>query len=45
MTTEQIVALADEIGLDSDWMRDRLNANAKQSAVNRLPYEARESRH
>lgn len=41
MTTDQIVTLADEIGIDPDWMRSKLGSDAKQAAVNRLPYEAR----
>lgn len=41
MTTDQIVSVAEEIGIDPDWMRSKLESNAKQEAVNRLPYEAR----
>lgn len=41
MTTDQIASIAEEIGIDPDWMRAKLDANEKQSAVNRLPYEAR----
>jgi len=43
MTTDQIVALAGDIGIDPGWMRSQLQSNAKQSAVNRLTYEARQS--
>lgn len=43
LTTDQIVDLADDIGLDPDWMREKLDSNAKQSGVNRLPYEARKA--
>lgn len=41
LSTDQIVALAEQIGIDPSWMRSQMEANAKQSAVNRLPYEAR----
>jgi protein-disulfide isomerase len=40
LTTEQIVELAEQIGIDPEWMRERLASSAKQSAVNRLAYEA-----
>jgi protein-disulfide isomerase len=43
MTTDQIVGLAEDVGIDPDWMRSRLQSNAKQAAVNRLPYEARQA--
>jgi len=43
MTTGQIVALAEEIGIDPEWMRERLNSSAKRAAVNRLSYEARQA--
>lgn len=43
LTTDQIVALAEDIGLDPDWMREQLASDAKQSSVNRLPYEARKA--
>jgi protein-disulfide isomerase len=43
MTIDQIVNLAADVGIDSDWMRSRLQSNAKQAAVNRLPYEARQA--
>jgi len=43
MTMDQIVALAEEVGLDPDWMRSQMTSNAKRSAVNRLPYEARKA--
>lgn len=43
MATDQIVAVADEIGIDPGWMRKQLAAGSKQSAVNRLPYEARKA--
>lgn len=43
MTTDQIVALADEIGLDPDRFREQLTAGAQRSTVNRLPYEARKA--
>ena len=40
MTTGQIVALAEEIGIDPEWMRERLDSSAKRAAVNRLSYKA-----
>ena len=43
MTTDQIVTIAEEIGIDPDWMREQLTAGARQAAVNRLPYEARKA--
>jgi len=43
MTTDQIVGLAEEIGLDPEWMRSSLQSGAKRSAVNRLTYEARQA--
>jgi len=43
MTADQIVSLAEDIGIDPGWMRSRLQSNAKQSAVNRLTYEARQA--
>lgn len=43
MTTDQIVALAEEIGLDPGWMREQLSSGAKRSQVNRLSYEARQA--
>jgi len=43
MTTSQIAALAGDIGLDPEWMRARLESGAKQAAVNRLTYEARQA--
>jgi len=43
MTTDQIVALAEDIGIDPGWMRSQLQSGAKQSAVNRLTYEARQA--
>jgi protein-disulfide isomerase len=43
MTTDQIVGLAENIGIDPSWMRSQLQSNAKQSAINRLPYEARQA--
>ncbi len=43
MTTDQLVAIAEEIDIDPDWMRSQLQSNAKGSAVNRLPYEARKA--
>lgn len=41
MTMGQIVALAEQIGIDPGWMREQLESDAKQAALNRLPYEAR----
>lgn len=43
MTTNQIVGLAEEIGLDPEWMRSSLQSGAKRSPVNRLTYEARQA--
>ena len=43
MSTDQIVALAGEIGIDPTWMRDRLASRAKQSAVSQLAYEAKKA--
>lgn len=43
MTTDQLVALAEDIGIDPGWMREELQAGTKQSAVNRLTYEARKA--
>ncbi|MFO8099152.1 MAG: thioredoxin domain-containing protein [Salinibacter sp.] len=43
MTTDQIVALSEEIGIDGDWMEEKLSSGARQEAVNRLPYEARKA--
>jgi len=43
MSVDQIVNLSEDIGLDPDWMRSQLQSNAKQAAVNRLPYEARQA--
>jgi len=43
MTTDQIVSLAEDVGIDPDWMRSSLQSNTKQAAVNRLPYEARQA--
>lgn len=43
MTTEQLVALAEDIGIDPGWMRGELESGGKQSAVNRLTYEARKA--
>jgi len=43
MTTDQLVSLAEGIGMDPDWMREKLNSGDMQAAVNRLPYEARKA--
>jgi len=43
MTTGQIVALAEQVGLDPGWMRSKLQSGAKRSRLNRLPYEARKA--
>ncbi|MFP4228889.1 MAG: DsbA family protein [Salinivenus sp.] len=43
MTTEQLVSLAEEIGIDGDWMQEKLEDGDRQEAVNRLPYEARKA--
>ena len=43
MTTDQLVSLAEGIGIDGGWMREKLTSGAMQSAVNRLPYEARKA--
>lgn len=43
MTTDQLVSLAQEIGIDGDWMREKMNSGDLQAAVNRLPYEARKA--
>jgi protein-disulfide isomerase len=43
MTTDQLVSLSEEIGINGDWMREKLTSGAMQSAVNRLPYEARKA--
>ncbi len=43
MTTDQLASLAEEIGIDGDWMREKLNSGDMQAAVNRLPYEARKA--
>jgi len=44
MTTEQIVALAEEIGLDTAWFRNQLSdASVMRTQVRRLSYEARKA--
>lgn len=43
MTTDQIVSLAEDIGIDPNWMSEKLQSDDMQSAVNRLPYEARKA--
>lgn len=43
MTTDQIVALGGEVGIDPGWMRSKLQSGAKRAPLNRLPHEARQA--
>lgn len=44
MTIDQVVALAEDIGLDPDWMREQLNdSSVMRSQVQRLMYNAQKA--
>jgi protein-disulfide isomerase len=43
LSTDQIVGLAEDIGIEPGWMREQLRSGAMKAAVNRLPYEARKA--